>query len=213
MLILIFSNRFPTPTLSLNLLPTHVYIFSAAILPYLSSPSPSTSSTNTSQHSPSPNPSQRQSDEEEKELSTIRTRVKRSENFLELVGYLARLSWKKKKRHSSSTSNSTSNFGSQDLNNSEFLMSPSIGTINNNNNNKRPSLISRRTSYAGNNWNYQQDQDEEDEMNLNGKNQIRGVYDGVKVLIWKATDGFCARGNTVQGWVELNRAVSFVFYL
>lgn len=31
---------------------------------------------------------------------------------------------------------------------------------------------------------------------------------GCKVVIWTAQDGWCGRGNTVAGWVEMNRAVS-----
>ncbi|GAA5821492.1 hypothetical protein JCM10212_001489, partial [Sporobolomyces blumeae] len=29
---------------------------------------------------------------------------------------------------------------------------------------------------------------------------------GCKVVVWRKEDGFCARGNTVPGWVEINRA-------
>lgn len=31
---------------------------------------------------------------------------------------------------------------------------------------------------------------------------------GCKVVVWRSADGWCGRGNTVAGWVEMNRAVS-----
>ena len=31
---------------------------------------------------------------------------------------------------------------------------------------------------------------------------------GCKIVLWRASDGWCGRGNTVAGWVEMNRAVS-----
>lgn len=31
---------------------------------------------------------------------------------------------------------------------------------------------------------------------------------GCKVVLWRASDGWCGRGNTVAGWIEMNRAVS-----
>ncbi|GAA5984944.1 hypothetical protein JCM5350_000072 [Sporobolomyces pararoseus] len=42
--------------------------------------------------------------------------------------------------------------------------------------------------------------------NSSSSNMARQGRGGCKVLIWKESDGFCARGNTVSGFVELNRA-------
>lgn len=42
--------------------------------------------------------------------------------------------------------------------------------------------------------------------------QSRAGSGGCKIVIWSDKDGFCARGNTVNGWVELNRAVSSLLF-
>lgn len=34
---------------------------------------------------------------------------------------------------------------------------------------------------------------------------------GVKIVVWRKEDGWCGRGNSVQGFVEMNRAVRSPF--
>lgn len=71
-----------------------------------------------------------------------------------------------------------------------------------------PALVSRN-SWKGNSSSLGQGMNGEV---ISGGNSItsgsRAGTGGCKVVVWTERDGFCARGNTNAGWVEINRAVS-----
>jgi translation initiation factor eIF-2B subunit gamma len=75
-------------------------------------------------------------------------------------------------------------------------------------NHKRPHLNSLASELDGN-WG---ESSESDLRNSSGGSENKGVSrrkggsGGCKIVIWRAGDGWCGRGNTVSGWVEMNRA-------
>lgn len=74
---------------------------------------------------------------------------------------------------------------------------------------KRPGL-STMTSEFQNHWG--------ESVMISTRNDIslrnataKGGSGGCKIIIWRKEDGWCGRGNTVAGWVEMNRAVSRIW--
>ncbi|GAA5821791.1 hypothetical protein JCM11251_001026 [Rhodosporidiobolus azoricus] len=192
-------TKFPSPTLTTGLLPTQLYIFSSLLLPVLRSPDYS-------------------------------RRLKHMESFRDLAGWVSRLSWRKSGREAlgalgkfgigkgtkedglamgKSTTQRALGLGKdwerprRDAYEASSFPPSGINT---------PALVSRTSwrpdlgasggasAAAG--------------MDLPGSTggkkasaaQARAGAGGCKIVIWRQSDGFAARGNTVPGWVEVNRA-------
>ncbi|GAA5972526.1 hypothetical protein JCM11641_001884 [Rhodosporidiobolus odoratus] len=184
--------KYPAPTLATSLLPTQLYIFSFLLLPVLRSP----------EHA---------------------RRLKHMENVRELVGWVSRLAWRKggqealgaasagKEEALAIGRSSTQPAPSQSSRRQpaqafEVHSLPQTGA-------NTPALVSRAS------W-----RPEAGAMSPSfaavtagivpagsgGKKQsaaqARAGAGGCKVVVWREKDGFVARGNTVSGWVEINRA-------
>jgi len=180
--------RYPSPTLTTQLLPTQLYIFSSLLLPLLTT-----------------------SD------ASLSRRLKSFESVRELAGWLARSNWRKGRESlfplrgdeglamgrsttqlPSSTYLPTTSNGEDGEGRSEpqtpGIMTPALVTRN--------SWLSRRNSVVTTNAGGGGGKKEGDRNSRSGAG-------GCKVVVWEEKDGFCARGNTVNGWVEINRAVRY----
>ncbi|GAA6016789.1 hypothetical protein JCM10207_003252 [Rhodosporidiobolus poonsookiae] len=189
--------KYPSPTLTTSLLPCQLYICSSLLLPILRSPD----------HS---------------------RRLKHMENYRELAGWIARLSWRNKGRsalgaqgklaHAHSTAkedglamgrSSTQPPLGPPRPHQQFFEMPSMPPTGAN----TPALVSRAswrpdlgaapTSFAAATGGAAAS------AALGKKQsaaQARAGAGGCKVVVWRQADGFAARGNTVAGWVEINRA-------
>jgi len=179
-------RRYPSPTLTTQLLPTQLYIFSSLLLPLLTTSDPSLS-----------------------------RRLKSFESLRELAGWLARSNWRKggeslfpkKGEEGLAMGRSTTqlptyhsaalNGGGEEGEGRSEPQTPGIMT---------PALVSRNSWLSRRN-------SANPGQNVGGKKEgernSRAGAGGCKVVVWDEKDGFCARGNTVNGWVEINRAVRF----
>ena len=165
-------SHFPSPTLSTNLLPTQLYIFSSSILSLLASPS----------HD---------------------RRLRHMENLRDLAAWISRLSWRGggkeavgyrsprfiKREDGLAMGRSTTAPAFLGEEGEESV--PATGA----NTPARPVLRSL-TSEFENGW----------RAEVEGKKKVGGSG-GCKVVVWRGEYGWCGRGNTVAGWVEMNRAV------
>lgn len=181
------SYRFPSPSLSTNLLPTQLYIFSSTILSFLSSP-------------------------------IHDNRLRHLENFHQVAAWISRLAWRDQGRGSlsspalTSSSNEDGTEVVHDLSKARSTtlqpqkrLFPSTSTLSQTTTSRaRPSLPSMPSDYPL--WG---------ETSLHATNTTpsgsssvrKGGSGGCKIVIWRKADGWCGRGNTVAGWVEMNRAV------
>lgn len=173
-------SAFPSPTLSTNLVPTQLYIFSSEILPLLLDPS----------HD---------------------RRLRHMENLRDFSAWVSRLAWRNGGKdavgyRSPSTlkredglamgrsSMQTALGGSHSPQSLDSLPQTGANTPAAN----RPPLKSLTSDFI-NAWDKPRDLEA-------GKRRMAGSG-GCKVLVWRVGDGWCGRGNTVAGWVEMNRAV------
>ncbi|GAA5950092.1 hypothetical protein JCM3765_004193 [Sporobolomyces pararoseus] len=198
-------KKFKSTTLTTSLLPTQLYIFSSLILPLLK----------TSQDD----------DEKDEEKRDLLKKLKSFESVKELVGWLARTNWRKRGKQDlvSQQQQQRSRGGGELAMGRSTTQLPSSTIYNNSYSNEplrqtntgtatatqtpgtttpTPALISR-TSWLDTNHHHHESSSSTNSNNSNNSRQGRG---GCKILIWKESDGFCARGNTVSGFVELNRA-------
>ena len=174
--------RFPSPTLSTALLPTHLYVFSSLLLPFLANPD----------HA---------------------RRISHLETIRELAAFVARRQWRHKGQQSLSPSPSSREDGLA-LGRSTtqkpytpaslaasagapFSPEPSWPHTGAN----TPAL--GRTPGLGS-----RAYDSEWQWTETGRKPLgsRAGMGGCRLVIWRERDGWAARGNTVAGWVELNRA-------
>ncbi|SCV73422.1 BQ2448_7348 [Microbotryum intermedium] len=192
-------ERFPSPTLSTTLLPCQVYIFSSLVLPLLTSPNNA-------------------------------RRLRPMESVREFAGWVARLSWRNsgkdsigyrdvrsvKKEDGLAMGRSTTHtpLGLSHTSKHSFpgspqpLSGPQTGA-------NTPSLVSRsswlRSSISNGPNNAEWDHGLSSKAAVGGvsspggSNNARAATGGCKIVIWKTSDGWCGRGNTVAGYVELNR--------
>ncbi|GAA6033252.1 hypothetical protein JCM8097_003017 [Rhodosporidiobolus ruineniae] len=196
--------KFPSPTLTTSLLPTQLYIFSSLLLPILRSPD----------HS---------------------RRLKHMENLRELAGWLSRLSWRKNGRDALGALGHASRATKEDgLAMGRSSTQRPAGQARNFNQPRRdayeapslpqtgantPALVSRASwrpdlGASGGYGAAASVRADPAAFGLGGAAggkkmsaaQARAGAGGCKVVVWRQSDGFAARGNTVAGWVEINRA-------
>ncbi|GAA5869760.1 hypothetical protein JCM16303_001785 [Sporobolomyces ruberrimus] len=193
-------DKFPSPTLTTSLLPTQLYIFSAPVLQVLLM-------------------------KDSFDSPAISRRLRSMESVKELVGWIARTNWRKGGREDVSMMQQQRRAGGGECNGGgELAMGRSTTQLPSYHSNQvggdrtqhsrtsrsepqtpgtttpTPALTTR------NSW---LDSKQSSSMNGTGSGshaQSRAGSGGCKIVIWSDKDGFCARGNTVNGWVELNRA-------
>ncbi|GAA5853675.1 hypothetical protein JCM8547_007409 [Rhodosporidiobolus lusitaniae] len=197
-------NKFPALTLTTTILPTQLYIFSSLLLPVLRSPD----------HS---------------------RRLKHMDNFRELAGWVSRLSWRNKGRDALGVAGKAEQRRSKEDGlamgrsatqkpeglerrhkeggeRKHVFEAPSYPPTGAN----TPALVSRASwrpdlgsTERGSGFSTAGEGAGLGEI-VGGKKvsaaQARAGAGGCKIVVWRASDGFAARGNTVQGWVEINRA-------
>jgi translation initiation factor eIF-2B subunit gamma len=206
-------TKYPKLCLTKNLLPTQLYIFSNLLLPLLSITTDD----------------QNDQDQDSDDVLLLR-RLKSFESVKELVGWIARSNWRKKGKfdlaNSSSSSskrgelamgrsttqspptNSNSNSSRQQVRSTSQPQTPGTTT-------PTPALISRN-SWLDTRHHHHHHYDHENILthdnvvnrSSSSSSSSRAGAGGCKIIIWNEQNGFCARGNTVPGWVEINRAVS-----
>ncbi|GAA5909777.1 translation initiation factor eIF2B subunit gamma [Sporobolomyces salmoneus] len=187
-------SKYPSPTLTTSLLPTQLYIFSSLLLPLLRT-------TNDPK---------------------LLRRLKSFESVRDLVGWIARTHWRKRGIEDISlasagskgsegaegtgtggglamgrsttqfptyTSPSTQPQAARSTNSRSEPQTPGTTT-------PTPALLPR-TSWL-----------DPSHTSPSSTNVAAGGSGsgGCKIVIWNDSDGFCARGNTVPGYIELNRA-------
>ncbi|GAA5932390.1 translation initiation factor eIF2B subunit gamma [Sporobolomyces koalae] len=182
-------TKYSSPTLTTSLLPTELYIFSALLLPFLTSQDP----------------------------ATVR-RLKHFESIRDLTGWVARSHWRKRGTQdlSRGTTSSSANLQNELALGRSTTQTPtyypvSTGAFEDHARSEpqtpgttTPALVSRTSWLSNRNQHaFANDVVSNGSANLA---QRRSGAGGCKVVVWKDEDGFCARGNTVNGWVELNRA-------
>jgi len=175
-------RSFPSPTLSTALLPTHLYIFSSLLLPFLTSPD----------HA---------------------RRISHLETIRELAAFVARRQWRHKGQQSLSPSpasredglalgRSTTQkpFAPNPVRAAAAPLSPEPTWPHTGANTpalgRTPGLGSRAYDSE---WQWS-------EAGSKPRLASRAGMGGCRLVIWREKDGWAARGNTVAGWVELNRA-------
>ncbi|GAA5887990.1 hypothetical protein JCM5296_001522 [Sporobolomyces johnsonii] len=184
--------KFQSPTLTTSLLPTQLYIFSSVLLPLLASPN----------HA---------------------RRLKHMENFRELAGWVSRLSWRHGGKDAFSYRTPGSLVREDGLAMGRSSTQLPVGLLTKDQMNvetsapqtgaNTPALVSRtswRPDLVGMGGMTGSGADGAAPWSTAGKKQsaasARAGAGGCKIVIWRQGDGFCARGNTVAGWVEINRA-------
>ncbi|KDE04689.1 hypothetical protein MVLG_04912 [Microbotryum lychnidis-dioicae p1A1 Lamole] len=192
-------ERFPSPTLSTTLLPCQVYIFSSLIFPLLTSPNNA-------------------------------RRLSHMESLREFAGWVARLWWRNSGKDAvgyrdvrsaqredglamgRSTTQAPLSLSHPSkfpfANSPQSLSGPQTGA-------NTPALVSRsswlRTSISNGPNNGEWDHGLLSKAAIGGagaggRKNDRAATGGCKLVIWKSHDGWCGRGNTVAGYVELNRS-------
>lgn len=182
-------SRFPSPTLSTNLLPAQLYIFSSSVIALLNDPA----------HD---------------------RRLRHLENFRELAAWISSLEWRNGGRDSvcyrppsilrredgialgrSTTQRAVGSAAAAGLgvDTEEDNSEPRTGQ----NTPAKPAFKST-TSEVNDAWGMPHP--------VEGGKRGRALAGsgGCKVVVWRVEDGWCARGNTVPGWVEMNRTVSYL---
>ncbi|SCZ95226.1 BZ3500_MvSof-1268-A1-R1_Chr11-2g03368 [Microbotryum saponariae] len=196
---LVTYNRFPSPTLSTTLLPCQVYIFSSLVFPLLTSPNNA-------------------------------RRLSHMESLREFAGWVARLSWRNSGKDAigyrdvrsvqredglamgRSTTQAPLGFSHPSkfpfAHSPQPLSGPQTGA-------NTPALVSRsswlRSSISNGPNNGEWDHGLLSKAAVGGagaggRKNGRAATGGCKLVIWKSHDGWCGRGNTVAGYVELNRS-------
>ncbi|GAA5900901.1 hypothetical protein JCM6882_005972 [Rhodosporidiobolus microsporus] len=196
-------SKFPSPTLTTGLLPTQLYIFSSLLLPVLRSPDYS-------------------------------RRLKHMENFHELAGWVSRLAWRKGGREALGALGKQHLAHKEDgLALGKSTTQRALGLARNHHQPRRdayeapsfpptgantPALVSRASWRpdlgAGGGQSFASGAAAAGAGIVTsgsaGKKasaaQARAGAGGCKIVVWRQSDGFAARGNTVPGWVEINRA-------
>lgn len=227
------ATRYPSPTLTTNLLPTQLYIFSSVVLPLLRA-----SST-------------------EDDPALVR-RLKQFESVRDLVGWIARSNWRKRGTEDVALSSCCSSRASRrHVHNEgggggrELAMGRSttqaptyridqalvagsgqrgggggVGGVGGGRQpvgsttsepqtpgttTPTPALVSRH-SWLDSSKSGGPAASLLAQSGAQSHAQSRSGAGGCKVVVWTDRDGFCARGNTVAGFVELNRAVRLLFF-
>ncbi|KAM0745848.1 hypothetical protein T439DRAFT_384561 [Meredithblackwellia eburnea MCA 4105] len=172
--------RYPSPTLSTTLLPTQIYILSASLLPLLSP------------------------------LSTHDQKLRHMDSIRDLAGWVSRLAWRNKGRGDVGFGRRGGQEGDGGMGRSSMMRTPRGGFVSSTIGGRGESIPPTGANTPA--LNHSSRFGFEDELLVgtgsagDKKKQPKIPTGGCKVLVWKVENGWCGRGNTVGGWVELNRA-------